>query len=53
MNSSGKIVLSKSVTVGHRNESMSFDISGQASGVYIARVVSEEGIQTAKVLLVR
>jgi hypothetical protein len=53
INGSGKIVASKVVQVSHRNESMEFNIGAQASGIYIARVVSEEGVQTAKVIMAK
>jgi len=49
----GKLISDRSIEVSSQRENFSFDMSAQASGVYYVRVVSNEGVKTFRMALVK
>jgi hypothetical protein len=49
----GRIVAEKEVVITSAVQTVNFDLSGQPNGIYFVLVVSPDGIQTQKVILVK
>ncbi|HEU4607809.1 MAG TPA: T9SS type A sorting domain-containing protein, partial [Chitinophagaceae bacterium] len=49
-NSNGIMVQSRSLSLAGRGQTLRFDLSRQAAGIYIVRVITSEGVQTQKIV---
>jgi hypothetical protein len=49
----GKLVADKMFTVSHSTETVTMDVTRHASGVYFARVVSNDGVKTVRIVVAR
>lgn len=50
-NSNGTIVERKAVPLAGKGQTLRFDLSRQAAGIYLVRVMTSEGVQTQKIVL--
>jgi hypothetical protein len=53
MSMNGQQVVSKTIMLAHKNESFEFDMSKQPSGMYVVRVLNEEGVRSLKLAIAR
>jgi hypothetical protein len=53
MSANGKVVESRIINVSHINENYTFNLSRHAAGLYVARIVSAEGVESVKISVAR
>jgi hypothetical protein len=50
-NSNGVMIQRKALSLAGRGQTLRFDLSRQAAGIYLVRVITSEGVQTQKVVV--
>jgi hypothetical protein len=53
LSANGSVVERRSVSVGGATQTEMFDLTRKAAGIYLVRIVSEEGVRTSKIVLQR
>jgi hypothetical protein len=53
MSANGSVVERRSVSVSGAAQTEMFDLTRKAAGIYLVRVVSEDGVKTSKIVLQR
>lgn len=53
LNAQGSIVERRQVQLTGKGQTLSFNLSNKASGLYMVKVISEDGVRTTKVMIQR